>query len=129
MVPKQEPRDLPEMWLGSSPAYLTRRGEPLFARKFFERSSTGAVRVYLENPPMVFSKLGPNDYLDTGDLVRFLGVSDRTLRRYIDGYGLRDVARLVGRQLFFRKGDVEKWLKRVGWSRRSQYLRRPREGR
>lgn len=99
-------------------------GEPYFYRKLFDVSPTGGVRIIYENPSVPFSKLKPNDLLDTRDLQRRWGCSLITLYRYISRRGLKPSVR-VGREMFFRKGDVVEWERRVGRPRPG----RPRRGR
>lgn len=88
-------------------------GDALFSRKFIERSPTGALRVWRENPPVPFSKLGPMDLLDSGELTKFFGCSVVTLYRWIRSKGLEPSGR-IGRELFFRKADVESWVRKIG---------------
>lgn len=111
-------RSKKEAWL-LSPSQKLEQGQELFCKKYIARSPTGGWKVWRENPPVPFSKLGPNDLLDTGELLRYFGCSLVTLYRWIAKRELQPSTR-IGRELFFRKADVERWVKRIG---------RPRPGR
>lgn len=64
--------------------------------------------VFLSNPPLSYSKMGPNDLLDSGDLMRRLDISLRQIYRWIESGELKPFRR-VGREFFFRKKDVDKF--------------------
>lgn len=66
----------------------------------------GKLRVFLSNPPVSYSKLKPNDLLDTSDLMRIFGVTSRTVYRWIEAGNLK-FHRRVGREYYFRKSDID----------------------
>jgi excisionase family DNA binding protein len=50
--------------------------------------------------------------LDLSDVARFLGISAPTAYRYVYRRGLKPF-RKVGREMFFRRTDIEDWLSTV----------------
>lgn len=93
-------------------------GHPFFCRKLIERDPGGRIRVFLENPPRQFQDLGPRDFLDVQDLIRFFRCSRPTLERCIYDRGLQPSKR-VGQEMFFRKAAVLEWLKAHPWPGRA----------
>ncbi len=100
-----------QAWLLDGPVARGRKGEPFFAR------GKGKGSRFLENPPLPFSRLKDTDLLDTADLVRLFECSKPTLYRCIYGRGLQAVRKRSGRGvvMYFRKGDVVKWLRSNPW--------------
>jgi hypothetical protein len=98
-------------WLVAGPVPRGRKGEPFFAR------GKGKASRFLDNPPVPFSRLTDKDLLDTSDLLRLFECSKPTLYRCIYGRGLAPVRRHSGRGvvMYFRKGEVLKWLKSNPW--------------
>lgn len=50
--------------------------------------------------------------LDISDTAKFVGVSLPTIYRYVYKRGLKPFRR-VGREMFFRRADIEEWLLRI----------------
>lgn len=101
--------------------------EPLFFGKVFITLGKNArQQVALENPPVPFSHLRDDHYIQIDDIVRVRGCHRRTIARHIDK-GLLKVAQRVGGEYFFTVGEVRRWIKEVPDLKRGLRVR-PRVG-
>jgi predicted DNA-binding transcriptional regulator AlpA len=100
-----------QAWLVNPGQSIPPRGERFF-RKDIRRDASGRLMVWRENPPRRYSELSKDDILDTDELMRRFKVSRPTLARYMKLRGLKPWRR-IGREVFFKKGEVEKWWKQV----------------
>lgn len=80
----------------------------LVRRKKVAPSLGGGKRVLVEFKEIPFSRLAPDDLLDTADLCRLFGVSVRTVYRWIAEVNLRPAGK-VGREHLFTKREVLRW--------------------
>lgn len=79
-------------------------------RKRIGRAASGGNKVYVDYEPMSFCLLADSDLLDTADLCRLFGVSQRTVYRWIGGHSLRPATK-VGRELLFTKREILRWFR------------------
>jgi len=67
-----------------------------------------------ENPPINFNELqkmyGSGELLDTSELSRYVGWSNRYIYKLMDEYGLPYMK--IGRNYFFLKEKIKKWQKK-----------------
>lgn len=102
-----DPKTAEKGWIVDSKRSVPPRHQQFF-RKTIERDAIGRVMVWRENPPLGYADLNNKDLLDTGDLMRYFHLSRPTLARYMKLGGLKPY-RKIGREWFFKKGEVEKW--------------------
>ncbi len=101
----------------------TPNGEPLFFGKSLVIFEEGArPQVFLDNPPVPFSRLRDNQYVQIDDIVRLRGCHRRTIARHIER-SLLKVARRVGGEYFFTVGEVRRWIKSLPDLRRGLRVR------
>lgn len=93
------------MYLQPSP--LAKSAAPM-RRKKVGPAPGGGGRVLVEFKETPFSRLAPDDLLDTADLCRLFGVSVRTVYRWIAEVNLRPAGK-VGRVHLFTKREVLRW--------------------
>ena len=100
-----------EPWLLDGDEVQIRQGEPLFFGKVFVSfGKSKKKRIVLSNPPKPFRLLDNEQYLQIDDLTRHRRCHRRTIVRHVE-YGLLKVARRVGREYFFKVGEVRRWWK------------------
>ena len=113
-----------EPWLLSDDeSRVCRADEPLFmGKQFLAFPRSKRKRMVMCNPPLSFSRLRLDQYLDTNDIARLRGCHRITIARHVDA-GLLKVGRKVGREFFFLVKDVRSWIKLCPNLRRGVYLR------
>lgn len=84
------------------------RSPVLLRRKMLARAPGGGVRVLAEFRETPFSRLKPEDLLDSADIAALYGVSARTVYRWIAETGLRPKGK-AGRDYYFTKAEILRW--------------------
>jgi hypothetical protein len=88
-------------------------GEPLFFGKvFITPGKSRKPQIALENPPVPFSRLQDDTYIQIDDIVRVRKCHRRTVARHIEA-GLLKVARRVGNEYFFTVSEVKRWIRAI----------------
>ncbi len=98
-------------------------GDPLFFGKvFITLGRNRRQQIALENPPVPFSRLRDDQYIQIDDIIRHRGCHRRTVARHIEN-GLLKVAQRAGKEYFFTVGEVKRWIKEVPELRRGLRVR------
>jgi excisionase family DNA binding protein len=92
-------------------------------RKLVRKDILGQARVFIDPKARRFERLGSSDLLDTRDVCRLFPCSRRTVYRWISEGALRPDGGKLGREFFFTKREVMRWLNE------RPHLGRPLEGR
>jgi predicted DNA-binding transcriptional regulator AlpA len=77
-------------------------------RKTVARGAGGGDRVYADVRETPFSRLRPEDLIDSADISRLYGVSSRTVYRWIAEANLRPAGK-AGRDYYFTKAEILRW--------------------
>jgi excisionase family DNA binding protein len=84
-------------------------GQTLVHRKQVRKAIDGQARVFIDPKPLPFEQLQASDLLDTRDVCRLFPCSRRTVYRWMADGVLRPAGK-VGREFFFAKREVLRWL-------------------
>jgi hypothetical protein len=90
-----------------------RQSSPVYFPKIFYKDRGGITRVAVENPPRSYKSLEDDHILDTQDVARRARCSPLTVLRHANAKRLKIHPKSSKHDFYYRKQDVEEWLKKV----------------
>ena len=102
-------------YLGENlPREKPKRRRPVYFSKVFYKDQRGITHVALDNPPHTYADLSDSAVLDTQDVARAAQCSPLTVLRHANAKQLKIHPKSSPRDFYYRKRDVDAWLKRAG---------------